>query len=285
MKKWIGSIVVLLTVLFVGGCGANTVQPDVEPDTPSNIEETKHNETTSSNKKETETVQEKQDVQNEAKQLLDAPVEKVVDGDTIKVKIGQSVETVRFLLVDTPETSHPKLGKQPFGQEAKDFVINLLEGKTVQLEKDVGERDKYGRLLMYVYIDGKSVQEELLRNGLARVAYVYAPNTKYVDRYYEIQKEAQNKAVGIWSVENYATDKGFNSNVIEEKQEDVSFTTPSAKDSDCNIKGNINSKGDKIYHVPGGAFYESTDIDTSKGERYFCSKEEAEANGWRASQR
>lgn len=215
--------------------------------------------------------------------LIQAPVVSVVDGDTIKVKIGQNTETVRFLLVDTPETSHPQLGKQPFGEEAKEFVKELLEGKTVELEKDVSERDKYGRLLMYVYINGKSVQEELLKNGLARVAYVYAPNTKYIDQYYEIQKEAQQKAIGIWSVENYATDKGFNPDAFEDKHPDK-VENKTASD-DCDIKGNINSKGEKIYHMPGQQFYDRTEIDESKGEKYFCSREEAEAHGFRPSQR
>lgn len=224
---------------------------------------------------------------------FDAKVESVVDGDTIKVYINGKVESVRFLLVDTPETNHPRLGKQPFGEEAKEFTRQMLEGKTVQLEKDVSDRDKYGRLLYYVYIDGKSVQEELLKNGLARVAYVYAPNTKYVDRYYEIQKEAQQKGIGIWSIENYAQEDGFHKEVVEEEvvenhPNDDQHQNPQTSETstrDCNIKGNISSRGDKIYHMPGQQFYESTIIDPSKGERYFCSREEAEQAGFRPSKR
>ena len=78
------------------------------------------------------------------------------------------VEAVRFLLVDTPETKHPRLGEQPFGQEAKAFTKKMLEGKTVQLEKDVSDRDKYNRLLYYLYVDGKSVQEELLQKWIGK---------------------------------------------------------------------------------------------------------------------
>lgn len=223
---------------------------------------------------------------------FDAKVESVIDGDTIKVYINDKVETVRFLLVDTPETNHPRLGKQPFGEDAKEFTKAMLEGKTVQLEKDVSDRDKYGRLLYYVYVDGKSVQEELLKNGLARVAYVYAPNTKYVDRYYEIQKEAQQQEIGIWSIENYAKEDGFHKEVVENAEKSSSTRnqnsngkTSENKLGDCNIKGNISSSGEKIYHMPGQQFYDSTIIDTSKGERYFCSKEEAEQAGFRASSR
>src|SRR5690606_3633650 len=225
---------------------------------------------------------------------FDAKVESVVDGDTIKVYINGKVESVRFLLVDTPETNHPRLGKQPFGEEAKEFTRQMLEGKTVQLEKDVSDRDKYGRLLYYVYIDGKSVQEELLKNGLARVAYVYAPNTKYVDRYYEIQKEAQQKGIGIWSIENYTQEDGFHKEVVEgetssnsneNQKRNESNQSTSGSSGDCNIKGNISSSGEKIYHMPGQQFYERTKIDPSKGEQYFCSREEAEQAGFRPSQR
>ncbi|MED3662181.1 thermonuclease family protein [Ureibacillus sp. FSL K6-8385] len=215
---------------------------------------------------------------------IDAEVVSVVDGDTIKVKINGQTETVRFLLVDTPETNHPRLGEQPFGQDAKEFTKKMLEGKTVQLEKDVSDRDKYGRLLYYVYVDGKSVQEELLKNGLARVAYVYVPNTKYVDRYYEIQKEAQKKGVGIWSIENYAQEDGFHEEVIE-KNSGKNDSSSNGSAGECNIKGNISSNGEKIYHMPGQQFYDVTKIDPSKGERYFCSREEAERAGFRPSER
>lgn len=218
---------------------------------------------------------------------FDAEVVSVTDGDTIKVRINDQVEAVRFLLVDTPETNHPRLGEQPFGQEAKAFTKKMLEGKTVQLEKDVSDRDKYGRLLYYLYIDGKSVQEELLRNGLARVAYVYVPNTKYVDQYYAIQKEAQEKGIGIWSVENYAQEDGFHKEIIEGNQSETNNQNQSAvlPSGDCKIKGNISSRGDKIYHMPGQQYYEVTQIDPSQGEKYFCSREEAEQAGFRSSQR
>jgi micrococcal nuclease len=218
---------------------------------------------------------------------LEVPLIRVVDGDTIKVKINGMEESVRFLLVDTPETSHPRLGKQPFGEQAKSFTKNLLADGTVLLEKDVSERDKYGRLLMYVYTpDGKSVQEELLKAGMARVAYVYAPNTKYVDRYYEIQKEAQKKGVGIWSVENYAQEDGYHTEVMEkEKRENTNITADEFEpdvNGDCAgyIKGNHSSSGDYIYHVPKGNYYLVT-----KAEICFKTEEAAIEAGFRKSQR
>ncbi|WP_164553381.1 thermonuclease family protein [Brevibacillus marinus] len=150
------------------------------------------------------------DEQRDERPLLSAKVTKVVDGDTIKVQLNGREETVRLLLIDTPETNHPRHGEQPFGPEAKAFVTEILRDKTVQLEQDVTNGpDKYGRLLYYVYVDGKSVQEMLLEKGLARVAYVYVPNVKHVDKYREIQRRAQEAGVGIWSLENYAQEDGY----------------------------------------------------------------------------
>ncbi|MFD5853767.1 thermonuclease family protein [Cytobacillus pseudoceanisediminis] len=78
------------------------------------------------------------------------------------------------------------------------------------MEFDVGERqDRYGRLLAYVYVNGKSVQEILLEEGLARVAYVFPPNTRYLSDYEAAEKRARDKEIGIWSIDGYATPKGF----------------------------------------------------------------------------
>ncbi|MGE6486856.1 thermonuclease family protein [Paenisporosarcina sp. NPDC076898] len=140
------------------------------------------------------------------------------DGDTIRVMYNGVDEPVRYLLIDTPETNHPRLGKQPFGPEAKERNRALVNSGKLTLEFDIGEkRDKYGRLLAYVYVDGKSVQEILIREGLARVAYAYPPNIRHLTLYEEAQKEAQSKRAGFWAVEDYATDSGF----------DSSSTTPS----------------------------------------------------------
>lgn len=208
--------------------------------------------------------------------LLKVKVERVIDGDTIVVKVDGKEEKVRFLLIDTPELNHKDFnGPQPFAVEAKQFLSELIEGKSIELEMGISERDKYGRLLAWVFFEGKSVQELLLKNGYARVAYVYSPNVKYVDEYRVIQEEAQKKAVGIWSIENYATDKGF----VLENQNGAPNEKPllsQPPNDSCHIKGNINSKGEKIYHMPGGRYYEQT-----KPEVWFCSEEEAQQNGFR----
>ena len=216
-------------------------------------------------------------------------LQEVIDGDTIGIKYNGSSEKVRFLLVDTPETNHETLGEQPYGPEAKAFVKQLLAGQdTVYLEFDVSYRDKYKRLLAYIYTkDGISVQEQLLKNGLARVAYIYDPNTKHVDWFKDVQKTAQKSAIGIWSVEDYVTNRGYDKDAYyaaTKEGNDASSTednnesnTPNDTNG-CVIKGNINSKGNKVYHMPGQKDYENT-----VAEEMFCTKEEAEEAGFIAA--
>lgn len=196
---------------------------------------------------------------------VSAEVVKVVDGDTINVSISGTVESVRFLLIDTPEMYDDRWeGPQPYALEAKQFVIEQLKNGNIQLEVDISERDKYGRLLAYIWIGDKTLQEKLLEAGLARVAYVYAPNVRYVDEFRVVQEKAQKQGVGIWSIENYAT-----ANKPSESEQ---------QSSECLIKGNITSKGDRIYHILGGRYYDQT-----KPEKWFCTEQEAEAEGFRKS--
>ncbi|PKG23399.1 thermonuclease family protein [Niallia nealsonii] len=206
---------------------------------------------------------------------VNVTLDKAIDGDTISVIYKGNKESVRFLLVDTPETAHPRLGIQPYGKEAKEFTKQLVEdADKLQLEFDIGQnRDKYGRLLAYVYADGEMVQKQLLKKGLARVAYIYDPNTRYVDVFTDIQKEAQKSGIGIWSVENYAQEDGFHKEVItEDSQEEVE----KEQGKGCLIKGNITAN-DKIYHTPDSPWYKQT-----KAEKMFCTEKEAQAAGFRA---
>jgi len=133
--------------------------------------------------------------------LKAAQVVNVVDGDTIDVVLNGAEYRVRYILVDTPETKHPTKGVQPFGPEASEANRQMVEGQTVYLEKDVSETDRYDRLLRYVYLaDGRMVNEELLRMGLAQVA-TFPPDVKYVDRFLAVQREAQAAGVGLWGTQ------------------------------------------------------------------------------------
>lgn len=119
-------------------------------------------------------------------------VARVIDGDTFHC----GDERIRILLIDAPE-----LDQGPFGAGAQEALIRLLPAGThVGLETDVELRDRYGRLLAYVYgRDGQLVNEELLRLGYAVVS-VFPPNVKYVERFRAVQEQAQSAGVGLWSV-------------------------------------------------------------------------------------
>ena len=203
-------------------------------------------------------------------------LDRVIDGDTLKVEFENgATESIRLLLVDTPETSHPTLPVQPFGEDAKAFVARWLpEGAVITLEYDVGRYDRYQRTLAYVWFDDAMLNEELLRRGLARVAYVYSPNTQHVDAFRDVERAARQKLLGIWSIEDYVTGNGF----------DHEASTPAKPRPEtteaCDIKGNINREGEKIYHVPGGASYERT-----VPEEIFCTEDEAETAGFRKAAR
>lgn len=141
------------------------------------------------------------DMQKTSENLFLAIFIKHIDGDTSKFKIEGKEKTVRYLLIDTPETKHPRLGVQPFGKEASERTKSLLSSaKKIEVEYDVGPKtDKYGRDLAYVFVDGKMVNEILVREGLAKVAYVYPPNTKYLDRLKAAEALAKEEKLGIWS--------------------------------------------------------------------------------------
>ncbi|AVX40773.1 micrococcal nuclease (plasmid) [Carboxydocella thermautotrophica] len=142
-----------------------------------------------------------------------APVKvlSVIDGDTIQVNLNGVEEKVRLIGVNTPETHHPSKPVEPYGPEAEKFTRSQLTGKQVYLEKDVQERDKYGRLLAYVWLEkpvNKSEKEiraklfnaKLLIDGYAQVMTI-PPNVKYSDLFVKLQREARENNRGLWGIE------------------------------------------------------------------------------------
>lgn len=152
-------------------------------------------------------------IRDEAERVS-ATVVRVVDGDTIRVSVQGKEETIRLLLVDTPESVKPNHPVEPFGLECSEFAKKTLSGKTVELEIGDPERDKYERLLAYVWIDGIMFNEMLLQEGLARVAYVYPPNDKYEDRFRDIENVAKRAGNGIWSIDGYVQEDGFHEEAV-----------------------------------------------------------------------
>ncbi|MFD2614750.1 thermonuclease family protein [Paenibacillus gansuensis] len=134
-------------------------------------------------------------------------VTSVVDGDTFKIAVGKSTENVRLIGVDTPETVHPTKPVEYYGKEASIYTKKLLTGKTVTLVFDVQQRDKYGRLLAYVYLaDGTFVNSELIKNGYA-VLLTIPPNVKHTKTFTALQKEARDNKRGLWADNNKAESK------------------------------------------------------------------------------
>ncbi len=127
-------------------------------------------------------------------------VVKVVDGDTIHVQLGGVREKVRYIGIDTPETKDPRRPVQCYGQRAADFNEQLVGGERVRLVLDVQQRDRYGRLLAYVYRvrDGLFVNAELARLGYAR-ALTIPPDVRYAERFAALAREAREQGRGLWS--------------------------------------------------------------------------------------
>ena len=129
------------------------------------------------------------------------PVVRVIDGDTIVIDKDGMDETVRFIGIDTPETVHPSKPVQCFGQEASRVTKEWLEGRSVSLEIDPveGERDKYRRLLGYVYRDdGLFVNLEPIRQGYA-YEYTYNLPYQYQAEFQNAELEARTEEAGLWS--------------------------------------------------------------------------------------
>ncbi len=126
-------------------------------------------------------------------------VVRVIDGDTIRVccVFGDQV-TVRYIGVDTPETHHPMRGVEPFGKEASEANRKRVDGKTVRMEFDVQQFDKYGRILAYIYLeDGTFVNAWLVEHGYAMVM-TFPPNVKYEALFLRLQREAREGKRGLW---------------------------------------------------------------------------------------
>lgn len=138
------------------------------------------------------------------------------DGDTFKIMYNNEVKTVRLLAVDTPESVHPKKEVEYYGKEASDYTCNVLKkANKIELEFDENsdKLDKYDRLLAWVFIDDKLLQESLIEGGYAKVAYLYG-DYKYTTKLQELQEIASNKNIGVWDEE---AKENFNPNQNEDK--------------------------------------------------------------------
>ncbi|MEX1098377.1 MAG: thermonuclease family protein [Planctomycetales bacterium] len=125
-------------------------------------------------------------------------VERVIDGDTLLLEAGHRI---RLIGVDTPETKHPDRPVEPLGVEAAEFTRGFVEDKDVRLGFDKERRDRYRRILAYVYVEDRSLNEELIRAGYS-VAVTKFPYSAVMKRRFEAaEEEARAAGRGLWALE------------------------------------------------------------------------------------
>jgi len=207
---------------------------------------------------------------------------RVIDGDTIEI---EDLGKVRLIGIDTPETVDPRKPVQCFGKEASGKAKEMLLGKKVHLESDPtqGDKDKYNRALRYVFLeDGTNFNKWMIENGYAH-EYTYNIPYKYQREFKDAEKSARDNNRGLWASDTCAGNT--NPAATQSSGSKLSNQQSNQSNGQCLIKGNISSSGEKIYHMPGGAYYNKTIIDKSRGERWFCTEADAQAAGWRRSMR
>jgi len=174
-------------------------------------------------------------------------VVKVVDGDTIKINFDGSIESIRLIGMDTPETVDPRKPVQCFGEEASKKAKELLLNKKVRLEDDPTQYDKYGRLIKYVYLEnGEMYNKKMIEDGYAH-EYTYDIPYKYQSEFQEAEKYARENKLGLWS------DDTCSGNTVQEvvvvKDEPILNTDQIEENQSLN-KYYTSSYGTSKYYYP-----------------------------------
>lgn len=198
----------------------------------------------------------------------EAKVIDVIDGDTIIVLLDGKTETVRYLGVDAPEM---KAQKREPGKKAKIWNKEKVGGKTVRLYAGNRDRDDFSRLLRLVVAEDIFVNSAIIREGLA-TSFNRPHDDICASLFTDDMLFAYQNKLGIWQ------DVEDTNNLPDGSACPDGCTFPP---SGCEIKGNINYSDDYIYHLPGSADYLNVKIEAERGERWFCTIEEAISNGWR----
>ncbi len=187
----------------------------------------------------------------------------IADGDTFTLLTSDKQQIkIRLAEIDAPESG------QPYGNKSKQALSGLIFGNDVRVV--VQTTDRSGRTVGRPYVGDLDVCEEMVRVGAAWVYRQYVVDASLFD----VENDARAARRGIWGLSE--------SEQVEPWNWRRGLNRTGAIPDGCNIKGNINSKGDRIYHAPGMSSYGATKINESKGERWFCSAAEALASGWRA---
>ena len=212
----------------------------------------------------------------------------VVDGDTIMIDYYGKEESLRLIGINTPEVDGPYTKAECYGEEASAFSKKYLENQWVAIEGDFTQsnRDKYDRLLRYVYLTDVDFGGFLISRGYA-YEYTYDAEYDKREKYLSLQESAEAEGRGFWAA-GACDSNDASEDDDESSSEDVVVVPDSNSNSEescLNIKGNISIKtGEKIYHLPWQEYYDETIISPEYGERYFCTEEEAINAGWRRSE-
>ena len=191
---------------------------------------------------------------------------RVIDGDTLEI----AAQRIRLHGIDAPEARQFCRGKEgawPCGAEATKALRSMIRNAAVScIEHD---RDRYGRIVAVCIVGDGDLNAAMVRRGWA-LAY-----RRYSVDYVKAEAAARTTRVGLWAGEfvppwDWRSGKRL-------------MTTVAPAPGDCQIKGNISRSHERIYHMPGEAYYASTNINTAKGEHWFCSEADAKAAGWRRS--
>ena len=234
---------------------------------------------------------------------LPASLVRVVDGDTVEVKLDSGRITVRLQGIDTPEK------KQRFGKAATKKLRSLLEGQDLEIVP-IEQSDGYGRMIAKVFVDDEDIDAAMVETGYAWAYRKYLSHSESDQQYCVLEASARSLRRGVWSdppadwqppwtyraLKNRkpATFRDYSGETAEgciaaigrrdggpavQEKRGLVGTSPTIG---CRIKGNINGKGERIYHVPGSPSYGGTRITESQGEKWFCNEGEAREAGWRA---
>ncbi|MEB9686164.1 hypothetical protein BK742_18120 [Bacillus thuringiensis serovar pingluonsis] len=203
MKIWIKAICITSFVFQMSACSSSTQMNDSKP---------------------AQTVQKGMQQHVEGKGIVNIPeaykgklkgletvngkVIHIKDGDTIDVNVKGKKQTVRLLLLDTPESVSQKIPPQKMGKEASSFLKKQLDRKSVTLVYDQGTKeDKYGRKLAYVFCNGIHINELMVKLGYGIIAYISKPNTTLLSEMLEAEKEAKESMAGVWSIKEFVNEK------------------------------------------------------------------------------
>lgn len=300
----ISVVVLVITMIFIPSNKYLKEQESIREAEKAEEERIRKEETL---KRELKAKEEKEKKEKLEKTYPEAKVTRIVDGDTIEILIEDQTYKVRFIGVNTPETKDTRKEVEYLGKEASDYTSSQLINKTIYLEKDVSDTDKYNRLLRYIWLERpeneEATEEEIKANMfnaiLVKEGYAYStaypPDLKYQEIFEKLQKEAEETNLGLW---NQEAEEQFEQEKIEQEQATTTTNpdgtvigitstqeitsggrTYTADTTPNVIKGNANSM---IYHSPGQRDYNKISVNNVV---HFATAEDAENAGYKPAER